>query len=404
MITTAIISLVIFFLALSSLTGFQESNAQQFNRQEVTDFPKDLFLLNTNPETSILLPSGTLTFENQLDLEKCLNDLDDFPTDITAFSYLSDGKMLNVTLWLSSDLKNQQINTEPLTQDNFKTSSWNYLTYTMSIDINSVYETGSDYFFTIHWDPISQTWKSSLEEGSVTGVKRFIEMEDVTASFANEQNFVVFSLDLSKIGQPNQYNIILQTYTGFVDKTGKFCQLLDISNWAQIPPPQFQISTLPSSIIIRPGEEINVEIQIESTTNVKSNVELTTGKIEDLELTFLSEKAFVPPNGIGTAVLKVKALENAETRSYTVPLFSNFTFETVSQLRGGDFAHNSKSANIFDLSNIVVTVNPKISFEEQFGSFMAVYGSIIGLIGGAIGGTSVKFFLDRRHEKKNNEE
>ena len=40
--------------------------------------------------------------------------------------------------------------------------------YTMSVDIHSVYETGTDYYVIIKKDPFSKTWTKTVEEGSAT--------------------------------------------------------------------------------------------------------------------------------------------------------------------------------------------------------------------------------------------
>ena len=394
--------LLLFFVFL--LVCIPQVDAQSLNRQEILDEPNDLILHNTNPTATLNINDEKITLPNQLSLNKCLSHKGALQTDITAYSYLIDGGMLNVTLWLSDGIENQIEYSKPLTSESVYTDSWQYLTYTMSIDINSVYETGSDYFYTVHWDPIEQTWKSSLEEGSASGVKRYLDIHDITNPFEDGKNYLLFSLDLDKIGNPDQFNLILQTYNAFLDDDGKFCQLLDIGNWAQNPPPEFDISTIPNPIILKQGDDAIVEIRIQSKTNVKSTVQFTVGKSDELEMDFLTNTAYVPPNGIGVAVLHIRANDDAHSRSYTIPLIGHFTFETSSKIRGGSLVQNSKNIDVVDQSNIIITVNPQMTFDERFSSFMGVYGSIITLAGGVVGGTFLKFWLDKRHKKKTDEQ
>ena len=76
---------------------------------------------------------------------------------------------------------------------------------------------------------------------------------------------------------------------------GYLCRLLDISNRVYIPPPEFKIKTLPSAVILKPGDEKNVEVNIKSDTRFESQILLTTIQPKGLILTFTPNKTSISP-------------------------------------------------------------------------------------------------------------
>jgi hypothetical protein len=374
----------------------------QFNRQEVRDIANDWSIKNTGTlETKMQAPNGeSFWLTNQKQIENCKDENNRFASpDIESVSYLSDGETLDVTLWLSSSFRNPT--TGPLsTPESFNVIPWHYLGYTISIDVVSAYDAGPDYYATIKWDPLTQKWIQVLEEGSaITEQKRLIEQFEPTKFYDEGKNYVMFSVPLSKIGSPQQYNLLLSTYDVYM-QNGKMCYLVDITNWVQAPPPEFVITTTPNPILLRPDEKVPVEVQVKSLTNVKSNVQLSLDQVSGLKIEIPSNTAYVPPLGIGTLLLEVTTTDEAKYRTYTVPVYANHTFLSASKLRDGDYVHNQVSTNTLDISNFIITVNPPLTVEEKFSRFWATYGAVIGIVASAAVSVIIAPIVKKRIDEK----
>jgi hypothetical protein len=64
---------------------------------------------------------------------------------------------------------------------------------------------------------------------------------------------------------------IVKYIFSIIVKEHRFCTLVDTTNWVIIPPPEFKISANPSSIVLRPGEEKNVQLQIQGNADLQSD-------------------------------------------------------------------------------------------------------------------------------------
>lgn len=374
-----------FFILMQVFTISDVFASPAFNRQEVKDLVNDLDIKNTGADGMLIsAPDGqTLQITNAVSIEECKDENGNFISpDIAAVSYLSDGKTLDVTLWLSSAFRDPATSDSLWTVESLKEVPWHNVGYTISIDIISAYDTGPDYYATIKWDPAEQKWTRVLEEGSGTGEKRTIQQDEATGFYDSRKNYVLFSIPLEKIGSPQQYNILLSMYDVFI-KNDQLCYLVDIGNWVQVPPPEFLITTTPNPILLRPGEQASAEVQVKSLTNVKSNVHLAMDSVDGLKISLPSSEAYVPPLGIGTLLLEVTTTDNVKYRTYTIPVYANHTFLTVSKLRGGEYVHNQVSTSTLDISNFIISVSPPLTTEERFSKFWSTYGTVISIVASA---------------------
>lgn len=369
-----------------------------FNRQEIKD-PTDWFLVN-NYDTTLLTSKGEkFDIPKAQNLEQCKKTDGNFPFPrITAISYLSDGNKLNATLWLSSPIKSPFVNGTLDSISSMKNLPWHNMGYTMSISVSSVYKSGTDYFVHLRWDSFSQKWIKEITEGSAsTGEGRIIQQDEIS-NFEENKNYVTFSLDLKKIGSPDKYNLLWSSYDVFINND-KLCYLVDVSNWAQAPPPEFVTSTTPNPILVRQGDKTTVEIEAKSATNSKSNVIVSIPTITGLEMNLINNQAAIPPMGIGTMLLEITSLQNASTHSYTIPLYSTYTFPTEGTIAGSQSFGNI-STNITDTSYFVVTVQPSLSPEQNFSTFWGAYGGITGVVSGAILSILGKIGFDKLKVRK----
>ncbi len=395
-----IIALALILFVSSTQLIIDVYGSPKFNRQEVKDMTND-WVINTNQNefTTITATDGqNFSIKNAKNIEDCKTENNEFPfPDIAAVSYMSDGKTLNATLWLSDFSKDPSTDKDLFSVSSFKELPWHNMGYTMSIDVISAYDTGPDNYVTTKWNPFEQSWTKVVEEASGTGKKRVIYEEK--PHFDYGRNYILFSLDLDKVGSPEQYNILITTYDVFVNN-GQLCYLLDIGNWIQAPPPEFIITTSPNPVVLRPGEQVAVEVQVKSITNSKSNVHITAEDKEGVEVNFRSNDAFVPPLGIGTLVIDVKASDKASYHTYTIPVYANFTFPTVAKLRESDYMSNQVSTSTLDISNFIITVRPPLTSDEKFSGFWTTYGGVISLVWGGIAATVIKILFDKRQERQ----
>ena len=368
-----------------------------FIRQEIEDSPNDWEVgnLNNKKNYSTETSDGVLDVKRATSKGECTQQ-GQFPSpDIQGVSYFSNGERLNATIWLSSAFKEHHLSKPLNSTDSYKKLPWHQMGYTISIDTLSVYDTGAtDYFAEIRWNHITQTWNYIIFEGSKTGEKREIYRDNNYTNFFEEgKRYFTFSLDLSKINNPERYKIIFGGYDNYINNN-LFCYVYDITNWVHIPAPEFSLTTTPTSTSLRPGENKNIELQIQSETNLKSNVHLYSSNVSGLEVTFQPNYLFIPPNGISTTHLKIKALENSEIGPLTIPIYAKIFFITEGKLRGGqNFEGDSNTGNITENTNLAIEILEPLTPQEYLNSFFtdwftpltAIYQTISGIIGIAIG-------------------
>jgi len=390
--------IIVFCIEVSISSNFVF--ADPVNRQEIKDSINDWVIREENADyESLLIDNNVIPFQNAKKIQECIPyDNHKITPEISSVSYQSDGKILTTTIWLTSNIEERLV----VDPTNFKDSNWHNIGYTVSIDVNSVYESGVDFYHKIFWDAELQTWTELIEEVSFYGQKRTIENKDITDSFQYDKNYLTLELDLEKIGNPTDFSLLATVYDRFV-KDDTLCTLLDVGNWVQVPAPEFIISSSDSDIVITPDGETYVEIRIESLTRTKANVELWTGNIRGLEFKFASDTTYVPPNSIGTTVLKIRADENIEPRTYTIPLYANFTFPSIGTFRSSTTVSQEQSTSVIDVSNIIIKVEANPSNYVVFASFWQTYGFFLSSLGIGGGTYGIKHILDKRkYQKKQN--
>ena len=83
----------------------------------------------------------------------------------------------------------------------------------------------------------------------------------------DNQNYIPLSLDLNSITSPNKYRVLFYA-TVIYNNNSKI--VLDLTNWVDIPPPEFTISTLPDPIVLRQGEQKDIGVQLKSSAGVST--------------------------------------------------------------------------------------------------------------------------------------
>jgi hypothetical protein len=386
------------------------SESPSFVRQIITDPSDDWFVLKPreNFTTVNTIDGGSSNVTIGKTTTECTSEKYRFP-DISAVSYFSDGKTLNATLWLYYPFIEPAKNATAWLSPPIKDVPWYRIVYAMSIGIHSVYDIeGSDYQIKELWYIYDNRWSKIVEEMSSTNETKIVDQRQIYTHFSErEKRHIDISMDLGTATSPNRYSVLFYTMYVFI-KDGHLCGISDISNRVYIPPSEFQISTSPQDVILRPGEEKIVELQIKSNTNIKSQAFLSTNQTDEIELNFSPNVISIPSNGLATSRLHLKVSENVNASDYTLPIFANMSIPTESKIRGSnvstDIMKNSISANITEYSNLTFTILPPYTLGEQLNNFTNTYIAPISGIWTFLAGVAAVIapLIIRLYSKKQN--
>jgi hypothetical protein len=306
----------------------------------------------------------------------------------------------------------------PFEDSEFDIPSWREITFTMAIDIDSVLDAGTDYrviYSRVPSNSWTGYWTKQVREISAYDKIRVVEENKNYTDFYNKQDdssHILFSFDLSKVNSPERYKAAFYV-TDYLVKDHQFCTRIDTTNWVIIPPPEFTISANPSSVVLRPGEEQNIQLQVKGNTDLQSEAVLTADDNNDLSNDikvnfFPSNKTSIPPSGSGTYSLTIRTNETAEPRSYTFPIIANISFPTAITNRGGETFNNNKSVSIIESSNLTLTVLPPYTSPEVLSNFTEAWITPISGIWTFIAGVGtvvapMLLYLYRKRKKNKKE-
>jgi hypothetical protein len=367
-------------------------------------------------------------------------------TDILAVDYFSDGKTLNSTFWLASGFANSSSFTLNSTNDNQPIRKFGYgmlalnstndnqsskrISYGILIDADANTKTGyngADYDFYVE-----------IAEGKVSGYLYQLSSTGGFSLVGSRTNFtqshaestigpghVNLNLDLGSINFPPEYNLLFYTAESF-----KSNEVRQFTSWVTIPPPNLQITTEPSNIIIRQGEEQLIPARIKSTSGFSNDVLNIT--LDDINSPSSSSKNnnYNTISGYNSSELQVKIERNQPPLfKISVPQqtpLGIYTIPLITTIREPSIATTTKPISIntpdgtvdpeFELSkkfptvgyltkpvNLTVTVISPKSITDHFKDFWATYGQFIGIFAGAFVGAFAKQMFDRAKKKKENE-
>ena len=389
-----VVVVVVSMSLLQFLTEEAYAPSHSFARQTVTDDLDDWSYMSIS---SIF----------QFDKEECAEQRNKFNSpDIAAVDYFSDGKSLNTTLWLSSNIQ------PPIPPA--------VTSFEMLIDVSSAYDTGQDYLLKIDWDRTSKNWVRTLQDISPSpgknriidaGEYRILENQNYnTTDFYEEgKNYVELNVGLDSVSSPDEYSLLFMASNSFYTEDGYFCNVVDISDRVHVPTPDVIMSMSPSSVVLYPDEQKNIELRLKSSTKLDSYVRLHTNNIDDIKSRFIPNETTISSSGITISQLQIKTAEKAEPRILTLPIFANVTFPTALTNRlSGQMANNSVSASIIKYSNFTVTILKPLTITEQFGKIWDELGApisgFVSLITAIVGGIStfvIYIFRKKRKDRQN---
>ena len=332
-------------------------------------------------------------------------------TNILAVDYVSDGKILNVTLWLKSNLENASTYSQP-----FKKIRYGMLIAIVSLPTTSGYN-GANYNYYI--EAVNGKWSEYLYQLSATGSSALVESKkNFTESFGGTTigpGYVKLRLDLNSIDNPSAYGLSFYTAESF-----KSNEVRDFTNWVAIPPPTINILTHPKNIVIRQGE--THLIPAEMNTPFSNNV---TSITFDRRTDFSSNGLHVSAERIQPPLFKVEVSPQTPVGVYTIPIVASMLISTTSSASptttpgtatvdkvtgvvDPEFQVSKKYPTIGYITspvNLTIDVIPPLTLSETFMAFWATYGTEVALIAsGAVGAFSaifVDYVKDRKEHKKN---
>lgn len=285
-----------------------------------------------------------------------------------------------------------------------------YRDYTISFDVNSIYDSPVDYAARLYWNSKYKTWNNTLEEFSINNKLRLLDNQVInnTDYIKNGESYILLPVDLSKINSPDQFQVFFSIEDDFI-KDDRLCLLVDQSNQMSYPPPNYSIIFSPTSLELRPGENKFVQLTIQSNSNLYANVSLSTDTIDkDINANFTSKKLSISPFSNVTSTLQINATDNAVSKSYSLPIAINIAFPSSAEFNG----YNNTIATENPINTILpktqtftVAVLPQLSFDESFKSFWDIFGGVVGailsLIGAVVGSSLITHFIEKKWKKNN---
>jgi hypothetical protein len=375
-----IILLLLLFISSSALSNtFAES--PDFELQEIVN-PKNNWV-QTYGNDSTHLKSGY--------------------TDLLAVDYLSDGKSLNSTFWLASNLENASTYDQP-----FKKISYGMLIAIASgaDDTNRGYS-GADYDYYI--EAVNGTWSEYLYQLSSTGAYALVESRiNYSQPFGSPTigpGYVRLGLDLSSINYPSEYGLLFYTAESF-----KSNEVRDFMSWVAIPPSTIDVSTSPNDIVIRQGEQqlIPAEITTPFSNNV-TDITFDNGN-SDVGPDFNSSGLHVSIQRLRPPLFKAEASPQTSVGIYTVPFEASILIQstvtptkpifnhTVSGFIDPEFQLSKiypTTGYITSPANLTITVMPPLNVNDEFKEFWSIYGQPISIIVGGFAGGFASLVFSR---------
>src|SRR5215472_6580859 len=90
------------------------------------------------------------------------------------------------------------------------------------------------------------------------------EVDRYKGFFENGKSYVHISMNLGKIASPDHYRVMFYAEE-IRNSTGLLTPYADYTQWVNIPPPKLTLTPSQIPVSLRPGEQKNIDLQINST-------------------------------------------------------------------------------------------------------------------------------------------
>jgi hypothetical protein len=367
-----------------------ENVSPSFARQEVNDEIHDLKQFAGTQDSNN-------SHEKTIDHSNTKKDSLSEAVDIQRISYSSGRNFLNATLWLEGNGVNE----------NPRSYGANMVAYGMVIDADNNEKTGKAGFdYQVEIQLSNGTWhRTSLEWGSDSSYRILNVNQGYGDFFRNNQSYVLLYLDLDTIVSPQNYKLMFYSTALY----GKSNFIYDLSSLIDVPPPQYNVLTIPNPVVLRQGEQKIIGVQLKSTTGMIPQIMNYTVEEHqsNIDVNFNPDKANVSSFGIEPATFMIATSKEAQIGQYTIPLLANISTGSSFPLNvffGHSNATISTKGSKAVPTNLTISVLEPVSMQEQVKDFWSTYGPLITLMGaGFAGGVSTYVFDRLRKRKERNE-
>jgi hypothetical protein len=294
---------------------------------------------------------------------------------------------------------------------------------------------GVDFQREIQWNSTVGNWNSLLVEYSSPQHSRTLELQgNFTGFFDENQTHVLIPLELDSITSPARFKVLYYALVIYGDRHNRIYAdvddydyrstsppanktaddgiskiVVDLSSWIDIPPPTYSFLTTPSPIEIVRGEEIEVGLQLESSSGSLPNSVSFSPEEEtsDVEIQEISPETDNTTSSVNQpASFRLRAPEGANLGFHTVPVLVNISTGTLFpsefiNLPGMNLSVPTENF-VTRFVNLTFSVLEPPSTPEMIKDFWSSYGLLISLIAaGFVGGFSTYIFDYVRSRKKN---
>lgn len=295
--------------------------------------------------------------------------------------------------------------------------TWITKQYVMVIDVESVHDPGVDYEYRVSWVNESDSWVETLIETAIPN-ERIIDRTHNISVIQDDQillidkmrknNYVPFSVSLDRLNFPQEYDVYFYTQAEYFMHKGNtnetlYCNIIDTSPYVPIPPPKINITTLPDSVNLRPGEEEVLEVHLNPSTRLPYVLSLFTEADPLVNATFNPSITKVNQTGLSTSNLFIKVNETARPKVYTISINADMSMSgSLRNYFTGKVSENMYLTEIEARDHfLTVNVLEPLTFGEKLRSFYDTYFTPINGIFAALFGiaTGLIAFLAKRPRK-----
>jgi hypothetical protein len=187
--------------------------------------------------------------------------------------------------------------------------------------------------------------------------KSFIKLHRILWS-----QFILLSIGLNSIPFSEKYKVIF--YAEARDGTSL---LTDFTKSIAIPSVQLAVSTSPTSVELRNGEETTVEVKVNSTLGYEPTIYFyTINETSDVDFDFKYDTLRIPSHGEAITPLTINSSDGALTgpRTFFILINSSFPADTLF-----DLPIISKP-DLVAKSSFLITVLPPLTLQEHLNNFV----------------------------------
>jgi hypothetical protein len=322
----------------------------------------------------------------------------DNSSDIQKVTYFSDGKNLTATLWLGDVISK-----------NPEAEGASNMVYGALIDVDNNPTTGKfgvDYQKEIQWSNKTQNWVSYIVEYSSPDHNRILELQR-NHSMVN-QKYVILPLDLESMTSPSKYRVLFYSVLIYDNDNAK--SVVDLTSWIDIPPATYTFSTLPSPLVIRQGERVDIGVQLKSSSGIQpQGVNFNPSQnYTDIKVIVNPKRSNGSPStsfGVAPTQFTVEVPNDAQVGQYSIPIMVNVSTGSLFPSKFIELPNFNLSVPtqgfITQQANLSLSVMKPPTMAEQIKDFWSAYGALISLMGaGFVGGLSTYIFDYLKNRKK----